>query len=186
MPKKILVSMLLSVLLFPGALLAEKFSSISDYTIKDTTIKIPAGPSTQKIKTAVSSVSTIETSRIDNTPEEVPDISSNQMKIAPLPKIRQTEVTSMFQSKNPKITVPTFEKQLNALLKEQEIKLKKKMTLIESIMNEIKNYGLYIVLILVLLTILYAIHKDKPQESTHLAAKPEEDLTKKDLWHDEF
>ncbi len=66
-------------------------------------------------------------------------------------------------------------------------KNKKKKNLINSILDEITKYGMFIVLGFVVFTVLIVLRMDKIQQkrlqSVH---EKSEEETKKDIWHEEF
>lgn len=164
---------------------ADKFGSglTTDYATQDTSaaLKKPLVTQTVPSTPSIQQQTTIPSAAIPAPGAGIPAPTATQVPSAftAMPK-----TPSMLDMRKTDISVPNFEEQFRNLLKKQEEKiLKKHKTFIESIINEVKNYGMYIVLALVILIVLYAIHKDKhePAPSEKLA-EPE----KKSLWDDEF
>jgi hypothetical protein len=96
---------------------------------------------------------------------------------------------SALDLKQLRIKTPEYEQRFQEMMRPGEEKAKaKKKTLFESILDEITRYGVYIVLGLVILTIFYALHKDKPPVAAPTAAQLQkaEDIKKKTIWDDEF
>lgn len=156
---------------------ADKFGSglSSDYMTQDTSAGLKNQP-----MTVPSPVPAVQQQAPLATPSAA--VPAMTMPASSFPAV--SSAPSILNMQKPKISVPNFEEQFRKLVRAQEEKiLKKKKTLIESITNEIANYGMLIVLALVILIVLYAIHKDK-QAGHGPAEKAEEG--KKTLWDDEF
>lgn len=192
MNKKILTLALLISAFSVNPACAEKFGSYTststDYTTQNNNLKITATPTIPKtVITSSQRPAMAEPERLETISIPVQQDINTQMPVAiqPAYKPQITAIKPVSTMSQQKITVPSFEKQFQAMIKEQEIKLKKKMTFMESIMNEIQRYGMFIVLILVLLVILYAVHKDKAPQIPHQTQKPTE-LPKKNIWHEDF
>ncbi len=91
-----------------------------------------------------------------------------------------------------RISVPDFEEKYKRMLMAQaEAKKHKKKSLIDSILDELVHYGMFLILGIVILVVIYALRKDKETPGTgfHLPEQPSSKLPqepKKDIWHDEF
>lgn len=193
MTKKIRLS-LFFFLLFIGAATcyADKFgSSFSrDYMTQDTASSLrnkPSIPQSPQVATVPSSQTTVPMPPVITAPLPSPGVSLPQPSTDWTGRI--TSLPGTTNLKQLKISIPEYEKRLQEMMRTQEEKAKaKKKSLLESILNEITRYGIYIVLGLVILIVLYALHKDKPTVALPPVAKPEdpEGAPKKSIWDDEF
>lgn len=95
--------------------------------------------------------------------------------------------------KKPKISVPSYQNKYDQTMKARmmaQAEMKKQMKLFDRIMNEIGNYGIWIIVGLVLFIIIYTIWKEKETDSK--MAQEEENIKqlgtaeKKDIWSDGF
>ncbi len=187
--KALMLGFIISGLTF-NVTYAEKFESgfSNDLSTQDTNLKLKVQPSVIK--------------------QAPPAINQAILPITPHPKIEpislesqrlpaqqtawtdriKTKLTLFVQGYN-KVRAPTlYEKQLEKLLHpEEDVFIKKKKKFIESIMDEVSNYGMYIVLILVLLIILGVIHKDKEKAMERpIIVQKQGDIPKKNLWDEDF
>ncbi len=164
---------------------ADKFGSglSNDYMTQDASVNLKRQPMSVPAPTVTTSPVVQQQAPLATPTIAVPTVTLPASSTgATFPAAPSTP--SIINTLKPKISVPNFEEQFRKLVRAQEEKLlKKKKTLIESITNEISNYGMLIVLALVILIVLYAIHKDK-QTGPSQAEKAEEG--KKTLWDDEF
>lgn len=112
---------------------------------------------------------------------------------APVGPAAMPEMKSIVDIKPPDITVPNYEARYKAMLNAKVkavAERKKHMKLIDRILEEVANYGIWIMLGLVIFVLAYTIYKEK--ETEHKIAAGQEQLEqkqmgeKKDIWQDEF
>ena len=185
---------IIGIILFLSALnanslsYADKFGSSisSDYMTQDTSSSLKNKPSIpqassipmatgiqQPVVPVTAQAASIPTAYLPKTPSEI----STQIQ----------PITSPADLKQLKISVPNYEKQYQDMMRKQEEKgKKKKKTLIESILFEIKQYGMLLVLLMVTLIVFYAVHKDKAPPPTPTETEKKADMKKKSIWDDEF
>ncbi|HAJ57292.1 MAG TPA: hypothetical protein DCL35_05930 [Candidatus Omnitrophica bacterium] len=171
---------------------ADKFGGTfsTDYMTQDTkqnsksitmqATSIPKTPVVQEVTTTTIPAAPLETT-VTSPAVFIPQ--SPQVGAAmPIPLPTTSDIKQI------KITVPDYEKKLQAMMQAKEAQaLKKKKSLIDSILEEITRYGMVIVLLLVILVIFYALRKDKTTAPPQEPAKPEAiEPAKKTIWDDEF
>ena len=161
---------------------------------KQQDIKIPS-VQVQKIPTTITSPvqQTVQAQAIAPS-LDIPsssDISASAIS-APISSIAAPEVPALTELH---ITVPFYEEKYKQMLAAQaEAKTKKKKGFIDSILDEITRYGLFIVFGFVILVVVLALRKDKETPGTGFqmpqhSEKPlgeEQEEPKKDIWHDDF
>jgi len=103
------------------------------------------------------------------------------------------EMKNLIDIKPPDITVPNYEARYKAMLnaKAKAVSERKKhLKLIDRILEEVANYGIWIMLGLIAFVLIYTIYKEK--ETDQKIAEQQEQFEqkqageKKDLWKDEF
>ena len=192
---------------------AEKFggSFSDDYLTKDNQQSLTkAAPVTQPLSTPTSIPPTSTSSpTILPSAQSEPSLPAGQMPPAqapvlstqpvsqqqiPSPAILATpsqpvSIKSPYEIEQPKITVPKYEERLMAALAaEQQAKIRKKMSLIDSIVEEATKYGLLLVLCFVVLVVVYAMRKETKPPMAPPGTGPTGTCPadKKDIWHEEF
>lgn len=137
---------------------------------------VSAQPAIEKIPMSIPAPVTAPTAQ---TPLATPTI-------IPLQKNMQAPVQKGFiDIVKPKITVPDYEKRYKEIfLAQAEKAAKKRKKLIESIMDEVTKYGIYLIFSFVILLILYVLRKEGPAGPT--AGKPPIEEDRKDIWKEDF
>ena len=185
------IVILLFILEVPSFLFAEKFQdSLTATSLKNNPpmaqTQIPSStPLSQSTSSEISppvSLTTVSTTSIPAT--TIPETQSAVFEQQNLPSSSPIQ-KNVLDAPKVKITVPSFEKQFQDQFLEQTAKTaKKKKKLFESIIDEVAHYGLYLVLIFVLLVVFYALRKDKQSPFSPSDQKPPEE--KQDIWHEDF
>ncbi|MDD5137906.1 MAG: hypothetical protein WC409_00930 [Candidatus Omnitrophota bacterium] len=112
---------------------------------------------------------------------------------APVGPAAMPEMKNLVDIKPPDITVPNYEARYKAMLNAKVkavAERKKHMKLVDRILEEVANYGIWIMLGLIAFVLIYTIYKEK--ETEHKIAAGQEQLEqkqmgeKKDIWQDEF
>lgn len=109
-----------------------------------------------------------------------------------MPQMSSVTLKGPADIKTPKIKVPTYEKQLKAMLesKEKAETKKRRKKLMDEILDEVANYGIWIILGLIAFILVYTLYKDKEIEGKiaheHEEMKQVGMPEKKDIWKDEF
>lgn len=199
-----------SLLVF-SALVAICFSSISSAEINDfdfkrsltksQDIKTITAPSPVQTRSQIkiiednpSGITTQKHSDIPQLPEQDTSITT-QVKTPVMPSMPQMSSVTLkgpADIKTPKIKVPTYEKQLKAMLesKEKAETKKRRKKLMDEILDEVANYGIWIILGLIAFILVYTLYKDKEIEGKiaheHEEMKQVGMPEKKDIWKDEF
>ncbi|QAT17512.1 hypothetical protein BU251_07175 [Candidatus Velamenicoccus archaeovorus] len=103
------------------------------------------------------------------------------------------EMKNLVDIKPPDITVPNYEARYKAMLnaKAKAISERKKhLKLIDRILEEVANYGIWLMLGLIAFVLIYTIYKEKETEQKIVAGQErleqKEQGEKKDIWQDEF
>ncbi|OIO36118.1 MAG: hypothetical protein AUJ74_03430 [Candidatus Omnitrophica bacterium CG1_02_44_16] len=109
---------------------------------------------------------------------------------APMPYLAAPTTPALTKTR---ITTPDFEEKYKKLFEAQaKTKHKKKKSLIDSILDEAIHYGLFIVLGLVILVVIYTLQKDKETLKTisrtpqHPGQLTKGEEPKKNIWQDDF
>lgn len=87
----------------------------------------------------------------------------------------------------PKISVPAYEAQYRAAMRQRQSEQAKKKSLIKSISDEIVHYGLYFLLGIVVFLLIYALRKEpgRPTPKTIPSPSPQGE-DKNDIWKDDL
>jgi len=112
---------------------------------------------------------------------------------APVGPAAMPEMKNLIDIKPPDITVPNYEARYKAMLnaKAKAISERKKhLKLIDRILEEVANYGIWLMLGLIAFVLIYTIYKEKETEQKIAAGQEQleqkEQGEKKDIWQDEF
>ena len=190
--------------LAPAAAQAQKFN---DFRNEREQLGFPANP------TPAPSIPQIKTPEIQSSLPETPQQTTlsnawGQPKtVAPSPSVPDvsespglpligpsaTSLKSPSDIKKPKISVPNYESKYQAMLNAKAaavVDRKKQMKLMDRLLEEIANYGIWIVLGLVAFIMVYTLWKEKEidekiaaeQENIKQVGAPE----KKDIWKEGF
>jgi len=140
-----------------------KFSN-SDLLIQDAGQDLKSNPvQIQKIpKVIPGSTQTVPPVMIQQ-PPSIPDLATTPASLpAPIPPIdKTTALKGPLDVKPVNIKVPDYEQQLQQMLQAQQPKVKKKKPLFNAILDEITNYGVFIILGLVAFILVYIVRKEK-------------------------
>jgi hypothetical protein len=186
---------------------AEKFGSLSTDTMiqQDNRNEFPSSQSSLPSTASVPGPSKTITAK---TPWQTPQLPAGTEMTAPadVPAAVSTAdmnlpapATSMPQMKNfadirpPDITVPDYEAKFRASIEAKTkavAERKKQMKLIDRILEEVANYGIWLILGLVAFILAYSIYKEKETDEKISAEQELQEQKiqgeKKDIWKDEF
>jgi hypothetical protein len=183
---------------FSSSLYQDTGSSISDQTMpsisrlpqqvsgekmpKTTSTSFPEAPA------AADSIPRMPTAEADRPMPSLPRIATPPIS-SPNAGYHNQAIPTLknpFEVKAPRISSPNLEAKFKKLLQQQEEKTKKKKKLSEAIRDELMNYGLFFLLGLAAILLIYALRKEAPSSKPHAEA-PKEMLDKpRDIWKEEF
>lgn len=133
-------------------------------------------------------------------PPSIPPLATTQTVLpSTIPLIGKTgTLKSPLDVKPVNIRTPNYDQQLQQMMQAEQPIVKKKKPLFAAILEEITNYGVFIILGLVAFILIYIVRKDMAQEKTKSADEadePEETSpsgenetpgTKRDIWDEKF
>ncbi len=182
---------------------AAKFGGAStDYITQDeiskTPIKTPSTPSTIPAPAPAAASNPWQSPKaptgVDLTPAVVAPAALPASDLgAPVGPAAMPEMKTLSDIRPPDISVPNYEARYKAMLNAKAkavAERKKHMKLIDRILEEIANYGIWIMLGLIVFVLVYTIYKEK--ETDQKIAEQQEQFEqkqvgeKKDIWQDEF
>lgn len=181
-----------------------KFSN-SDFSSQDTQqnlknnpIPIPTTPKTipTSTQTVPSGPSPVITQQLPAIP---PLVTTKTNLPTPIPSIDKTVILKgPIDLKPVNIKVPNYDQQLQQMMQGEQPKVKKKKPLLNAILEEITNYGVFIILGLIAFILIYVVRKEKLEEKakpTDEGAEPGEmsrsgedegPRIKRDIWDEKF
>lgn len=187
------------LLLFFGAAApafsTDKFQSSfsQDYSIKNNKQELkqdlPSAPSVPAVAPSSIQPAAQETSVVVPESAPTPPIESTASvpPVSPIQqKIQAPEQKGLIDIPKTRISVPDYEKQYREMfLSQAEKAARKRKKLIESIIDEVTKYGIYLIFGFVILLILYALRKGEPAGGP-TGDKPHFEDDKKDIWKEDF
>ncbi len=182
---------------------ATKFGGAStDYITQDeiskTPIKTPSAPSTIPAPAPAAASNPWQSPKAPAGGDLMPAViapaalPTSDLSV-PVGPAAMPEMKNLIDIKPPDITVPNYEARYKAMLnaKAKAVSERKKhLKLIDRILEEVANYGIWIMLGLIAFVLIYTIYKEK--ETDQKIAEQQEQFEqkqageKKDLWKDEF
>lgn len=112
---------------------------------------------------------------------------------APVGPAAMPEMKNLVDIKPPDITVPNYEARYKAMISAKVkavAERKKHLKLVDRILEEVANYGIWIMLGLIAFVLIYTIYKEKETEQKIAAGQEQLEQKqmgeKKDIWQDEF
>jgi hypothetical protein len=133
-------------------------------------------------------------------PPSIPPLATTQTNLpSTIPPIGKTStLKGPLDIKPVNIRAPNYDQQLQQMMQAEQPKVKKKKPLFAAILEEITNYGVFIILGLVAYILIYIVRKDMAQEKAKPADEADEPGetspsgenetpgTKRDIWDEKF